>query len=750
MEVSKSIASLKWSKKHHPLSEVLHKLKLPSLVRVQEGYYGLNDACSFEVGQHLVLHTMRSKQNYMAEDSAGRPVSIPVECGNKLLVCPLSIHCGYDPIHVSEMFYVFPDVKYFRVLENNCSEDIGLKAHFLPKSVLEVERIDVANSVVIFRDVHEPVPFSCGIIFEALMDYREYTLRDAVRAFGLPIKVLFLPSKYDEQSPLDGDFENIVSNLGKTTIIHSPQPELLVVATKIDEDQFLILSETSVKCSQISTNCKLNVSLAKEITKNNPVYLKMLHDFNEEFLEKYDLNELDSLDKCQYLDRPDGLSKPDITGSVLVAKALGQNNNAPKIFQRNRSRFETSPPLPPRNDQPEEKGNTASIFYRPLQIGESVPGHDAFENIEKVKVKDGNDACKCEDPNQKAKSSWQCHLQNLTPLSPKEKCRLKVHHEYEEIDAFDDEGLDKDIYGYEFVNYGVNKTIQKSVFMTSEELTAEEYVDMSSENYVDMTPDEYVDMTSPEYMKMMSQKGKARKLSEYVNNPGVISPPVASQSTSGCSGNTTGKTASEPGNQESEKLDFESGNIAKKITPQAREEKFKISPKDMYKKRTIKVPISIPTDPLASPESMIVKTENNTTSNETKVKTPSRKVPICIPSDPLTSPKLKSGGLKSSEETFAVETKNNTTSNETKVKTRLRKVPVSIPTDPPTSPKPKSGRLKSSEEITMVKTEDITTSIESNVWKPFKKVPIPTPNNPPIPPKPPSLSKKAVRRQRCL
>ena len=189
METSKSIASLKWGKKHHPLSEVLKKYKLPSLVRIQEGYYGMNDACCFEVHQLLMLHTMRSKQNYMAEDSAGRPVAIPVEHTNKLLVCPLSIYCGYDPIHVSEMLYVYPDVKYFRVLENNRAEDIGLKTYFLPKSVLEVDRIDVVNSVVRFKDVQEPVPFSCRIAFEALMDYREYTLKDAVRAFGLPIKV---------------------------------------------------------------------------------------------------------------------------------------------------------------------------------------------------------------------------------------------------------------------------------------------------------------------------------------------------------------------------------------------------------------------------------------------------------------------------------------------------------------------------------------------------------------------------------
>lgn len=183
----KSIASLSWHDTPCPLSEVLNKYKVPNLVRVEEGHVGENDAGSLEVNQILMLHKMRKKQRFIGEDSDGRRIAIPEECETKLLVRPWATYCKYEPIYVIEMSKFYPDIKYFRIVEN--TQNKGIERYFKEGSTAQIEYINEQNLVVKFKDVKEPLPFSCRITFEALLDHREYTLKSAVRKFGMPIKV---------------------------------------------------------------------------------------------------------------------------------------------------------------------------------------------------------------------------------------------------------------------------------------------------------------------------------------------------------------------------------------------------------------------------------------------------------------------------------------------------------------------------------------------------------------------------------
>ncbi|XP_028412248.1 uncharacterized protein LOC114535065 [Dendronephthya gigantea] len=316
----KPIASLKWSNKQQPFSEVLEKYEVPNLVRVHEGHYSMNDACCFESDQLLMLHATRTKKSFLAKNSVGRRIAIPERCKSKLLVCPLSTYYGSDPIFASEMSNIYPDVKYFRVLENTSIVDKEVKRFFEPESILEVAFIDSVNSQVKFKDVEQPLSFSCRIVFEALLDYREYTLQKAARVFRLPIKVRFLPQSDEGQSAdMNNDFEIMASNLGMVTICDLSKPELVVVVTELDAtDLCSTLARSTVKCLQISKDCKLNVSVAKGLIKNDSDYLNMLHDFNKAFLYKYDMKGLNDFDKCYYLN--DGHTIPEITASVLTSK----------------------------------------------------------------------------------------------------------------------------------------------------------------------------------------------------------------------------------------------------------------------------------------------------------------------------------------------------------------------------------------------------------------------------------------------
>jgi hypothetical protein len=188
MEAAKFIKSLTWSDASYALNEFLDKFGVPNLVCCSQegGHYGMNDACTFDNNQVLMLHALRTKHNLMAEDSDGRPISIPLKCENNLLLCPLSTYCKYDPIYVSQMSHVYPDIKYFRVLENHWNERMK---YLKPESILEIEHIDSRNFTVKFRDIDQPLPFNCRVVFEPLLDYCEYTLKSAVSFSGLPAKV---------------------------------------------------------------------------------------------------------------------------------------------------------------------------------------------------------------------------------------------------------------------------------------------------------------------------------------------------------------------------------------------------------------------------------------------------------------------------------------------------------------------------------------------------------------------------------
>ncbi|XP_028407262.1 uncharacterized protein LOC114529888 [Dendronephthya gigantea] len=223
------------------------------------------------------------------------------------------------------MSNVYPNVKFFRVIQNAQNE--GEARFFQLGSIAEVDHIDETNFEVKFKDVEHPLPFSCGIAFEALLDYRVYKLKDAVKAFGLPIKVRFLSSGNDKNK-LDDELENDLENVGKVTISRKSTCKLEAFASSIDSDA-LTFPKSPVKCSLISKESKLSVYVAQRILVKDLPFRRMLRHYNSEFHDKYDLKELDKFDKCQYLDRPDGDPTPEIIGFILEAKISDENDTTP-------------------------------------------------------------------------------------------------------------------------------------------------------------------------------------------------------------------------------------------------------------------------------------------------------------------------------------------------------------------------------------------------------------------------------------
>ena len=80
-------------------------------------------------------------------------------------------------IYVSQMSYVHPEIKYFRVLENDWNEAIE---YLKPGSILKIESIDPESYAVKFVNVEQTLPTSCRVVFEPLLYFCEYTLKEIV------------------------------------------------------------------------------------------------------------------------------------------------------------------------------------------------------------------------------------------------------------------------------------------------------------------------------------------------------------------------------------------------------------------------------------------------------------------------------------------------------------------------------------------------------------------------------------------
>ncbi len=270
------------------------------------------------------------------------------------------------------------------------------------------------------------------------------------------------------------EFENLVSNLGKVTVFHCEKPHMVVVATKMNADSS-DLAKTSVECLQISRDHSLNVSVAKELLTNDPAYVNIVRELNQAFLGIYDLNDLDNLDKCQYLDQHDGNTK-GILGSVLVARVGKQNNNVPQLPPRNRCNVKVPPALPPKPTRLKAREITLPSCDQQSQKPETMGRYET-----------------CNETSRKEESLGQyCDVMTRRPT---EKYASKDYHIYERISVcLSDDGYEViDDDGYENVDDHVSRMSQIHVTTTLHDytnMTSQEHVIATSQGCVNRTSDE--------------------------------------------------------------------------------------------------------------------------------------------------------------------------------------------------------------------------------------------------------------------
>jgi hypothetical protein len=229
----------------------------------------------------------------------------------------------------------------------------------------------------------------------------------------------------------------------------------------------------------------------------------------EEIPRHYD--ELDNVDKCKYLDQPNGDTK-GILGSVLVAKVHEQNNNVPQLLPRNQCNVKVPLYLPPKP---------------PRRIGREVTLPDCDRQSQKPETLGQYERCK--EVSEKEESLGQyCDVMTCRPT---EKYAYKDYHVYESIsDSSSDSSSDD---GYEEIDDHRPKDVDVHVSMISQNLVnrvADDYLDMTShvnvtsQSCVNVTSGDRVNRTSAEDQDTMCKTVPQNKRSDSENSTPKLEP----------------------------------------------------------------------------------------------------------------------------------------------------------------------------------------------------------------------------------
>ncbi|XP_046544787.1 uncharacterized protein LOC124254989 isoform X2 [Haliotis rubra] len=212
-----------WSPETCKLSDIVPEI--PTLVRVTEGIYSLNDAGTFSQGDLIKIDTCQSLKRVTAyltkpgSDSSyerhGEEIGLPYQYNGKVKVQPLhGVHHRYKS--VEELINYFP--RHVRVLTQvSFKEPSGTPQTLSVGDSLELKAVRRSkthglNSVRCARNGDDVIlPKSVKGVFQVQADDTEQTIKNVVDTYKLPQCVKFIDSGVQEI--MSTDIKEAIDNL---------------------------------------------------------------------------------------------------------------------------------------------------------------------------------------------------------------------------------------------------------------------------------------------------------------------------------------------------------------------------------------------------------------------------------------------------------------------------------------------------------------------------------------------------------
>lgn len=174
--------NLVWSDIEYRLCDFVDRFQLPQIVKVTEGYYGPTEDSCIGADQILTIHSVKTTDKILARDRKKRELNIPLNCSQKVELRPEDFRGIYETVEeISSIPTRFVRVTqgFFSMDDNSVCLNPGDKLEMIN---IEFDPVGKEYCILFHNEERIPfrLPFSASAGFQALVDGREYYLKEVV------------------------------------------------------------------------------------------------------------------------------------------------------------------------------------------------------------------------------------------------------------------------------------------------------------------------------------------------------------------------------------------------------------------------------------------------------------------------------------------------------------------------------------------------------------------------------------------
>ena len=234
-----------------------HGSRLPSTIKLVDGFCGTNAEDTLEGDQILVIYKIERQNTIIALDQLDQEICVPRNTKNKVQLLPFEHHGEHK--RVRQLFNAH-QTQYFRVIEELASLQISSETTLQLLSNQPFPNFAKCKVVDLYDSREVLLPLELEGRFQPLLDAREYYLEEVLAQYQLPVNIRFaLPSRANDGAclshPLSG-LENI--HLERETEVE------MIFAASLDDPLSLNLFPSTLDI-HVSVGFRVTADTSKKI-----------------------------------------------------------------------------------------------------------------------------------------------------------------------------------------------------------------------------------------------------------------------------------------------------------------------------------------------------------------------------------------------------------------------------------------------------------------------------------------------------
>lgn len=264
--------NLVWSDIEYRLCDFVDRFQLPQIVKVTEGYYGPTEDSCIGADQILTIHSVKTTGKILARDRKKRELNIPLNCSQKVELRPEDFRGIYETVEeISSIPTRFVRVTqgFFGMDDNSVCLNPGDKLEMIN---IEFDPVGKEYCILFHNEERIPfrLPFSASAGFQALVDGREYYLKEVVSSSPkLPLYFQFTSPPSITKCSSEHVFN---TGLGVLSLEKVYQDATVICTTKEGNER------TVVSCPK---HLPVTINVARGALSDDKEYVRICRTFHE-------------------------------------------------------------------------------------------------------------------------------------------------------------------------------------------------------------------------------------------------------------------------------------------------------------------------------------------------------------------------------------------------------------------------------------------------------------------------------------